>query len=132
MTEFPAVRSVEEWIGDSPDQVPPQRVRLRVFERNRGRCHKCTRPLYPKDTWTLEHLVAIINGGQNRESNLDVTCSWCVPGKNAEDAAIKKKGYRTRAKHFGAKQPSRHPIAGGKKSKLKRTFYHGTVRRDKD
>lgn len=100
-------RSVPEWIGKSPDATIPLRVRIRVFEREGGCCHKCTRKINVGDKWTLEHLVALINGGQNRENNLTVTCDWCLKEKNREDAAIKKKGARIRAKHFGAKQPKR-------------------------
>ena len=103
-------RAVDEWIGKTDDTPAPPRVRLRVFDAKGGRCHRCSRKIAAGDSWTLEHLKAIINGGANRESNLDVTCDWCLPVKNAEDVAEKSKVYQTRAKHIlPAKRKHRWP-----------------------
>jgi 5-methylcytosine-specific restriction protein A len=99
-------RTVPEWIGRSDDDAPPPRVRVRVFDRCEGKCGLCSRKIRPGDSWTLEHVKALINGGKNRESNLGVTCSWCVPEKNAADVAEKSKVYAVRAKHLGAKPES--------------------------
>ena len=32
-------RAVEEWIGKTPDSKVPDRVKLRIWERECGRCH---------------------------------------------------------------------------------------------
>jgi len=100
-------RAVPEWVGNSDDHVPPQRVRLRVFERCKGLCHACNRKIGPGDRWTLEHLTALILGGENRESNLGLTCEWCLPGKNAEDQAAKSKLAKISKRHRSIKPPSR-------------------------
>lgn len=107
-------RSVDEWIGDTPDTPVPDRVRVRTFDRKHGRCHSCKRIIRAGEKWTCEHLIALINWRAtkaqphgNRESNLTVTCSWCLPAKNAADVAQKSKVYETRAKHLGLKKPSR-------------------------
>lgn len=100
-------RSVDEWVGKSDDEDVPTRVRLRVWDRKGGRCHRCGRKIGVGDSWTCEHLVALINGGANRESNLDITCDWCLPEKNAEDVAEKSRVYRIRAKHVGAVEKSK-------------------------
>lgn len=99
-------RSVPPWIGKDDDEAPPPRVRARVFLAKGGRCHRCSRLVQPSlgDKWTLEHLVAIINGGANAEANLDVTCSWCLPAKNAEDVAEKSAAYSKRKRHLGLKK----------------------------
>lgn len=94
-------RSVPEWIGRTDDTAAPPRVRARVFERCNGRCHRCGRKINAGEKWTLEHLIAIINGGRNAESNLSVTCDWCLPVKNAEDVAIKAKSAKVRQAHIG-------------------------------
>lgn len=94
-------RSLPEWIGETPDTPVPPRVRVRVFDRCGGRCHRCTRKILTGEKWTLEHLKAAINGGANRESNFGVTCSWCLPDKNAEDVAEKSSVYTKRAKFLG-------------------------------
>ena len=100
-------RSVAEWIGRTPDTAAPPRVRVRVFDREGGKCHHCTRKIPVGEQWTLEHVKALVNGGENRERNLAVTCGWCLPGKNAEDVAEKARVYRKRAKHVGAAGPKR-------------------------
>lgn len=102
-------RSTSEWIGRNDDTPVPPRVRARVFAAKGGRCHRCTRLIDAAggEAWTCEHMVALINRGQNRESNLDVTCSWCLPIKNAEDVAEKSRVYRKAAKNIGIRKPSR-------------------------
>lgn len=100
-------RSVSEWIGKTDDTPVPPRVRLRVWESKGGCCHKCGRKVGAGDRWTCEHLIALINGGENRERNLDVTCGWCLPAKNAEDIAEKAKTYAVKSKHIGIKRKRR-------------------------
>jgi 5-methylcytosine-specific restriction enzyme A len=107
-------RAVPEWIAGSPDTPVPPRVRVRVFDREHGRCHKCRRKIAAGESWTCEHRKAVINGGENREKNLCLTCDWCLPEKNAADAAEKSSVYRKRAKHIGAVNRS------GGQSKFKR------------
>jgi 5-methylcytosine-specific restriction protein A len=101
-------RSVQQWCGKDDDEASPARVRLRVFERKQGRCHRCTRKITAGERWTCEHLVALVNGGKNAESNLGLTCKNCLNGKNADDLAEKAMIYRKRSKHLGlhkAKRP---------------------------
>lgn len=109
-------RSVPEWIGKTDDTPAPPRVRLRVFERCGGKCGECGRKIRPGEGWTLEHLIALINGGKNAESNLGVTCDWCLPAKNAADVAEKAKTYAVKAKHLGIRPPSRFQSRGFRSS----------------
>lgn len=97
-------RAVEEWKGRTPDTPAPDRVRVRVFDRAGGRCDICKRALRTGERWTLEHVKAVINGGENRESNLGVTCDWCLPEKNAADVAEKSSVYEKRLKHILPKE----------------------------
>jgi 5-methylcytosine-specific restriction protein A len=99
-------RSVALWVGRTDDTNAPPRVRLRVWDRCEGKCGQCGRKIRPGEGWTLEHLIALINGGKNAEDNLDVTCDWCLPAKNAADVAAKAKTAAVRAKHLGIRQPS--------------------------
>jgi 5-methylcytosine-specific restriction protein A len=63
-------RSVEEWIGKTPDSMPPRTVRLRIFERHQGKDLFSSRKIMPGDKWELCHIIALEDGGENRESNL--------------------------------------------------------------
>jgi 5-methylcytosine-specific restriction protein A len=105
-------RTVAEWVGKTDDTPAPPRVRLRVWDRCEGKCHRCARAIPTGDAWILEHLIALINGGRNAESNLCLTCSWCKPIKDAEDVAVKAETYRVRSKHILPREPSRLRGAG--------------------
>lgn len=81
-------RIVEEWIGKTADSAIPARVRARVFEAHGGRCHISGRKIGAGEPWDCDHVIALINGGENRE-------------KTAQDVATKSKTARMRAKHLG-------------------------------
>lgn len=106
--DSPYGRSVREWKGKTPDSDPPPRVKQRVFDRLKGICHKCDRKINgATEKWTCEHLLAIILGGENREKNLDLTCSICLPVKNKEDMAAKSLDAKRRKKHLKLSRPKR-------------------------
>jgi 5-methylcytosine-specific restriction endonuclease McrA len=121
------MRELEEWIGEHDDQRIPDRVRLRVFERHGGRCPKCTRPLHPS-RWACDHIVALANGGEHRESNLQPLCSSpCHSSKTALDVALKSRAASIRKHRAGIRPPSRFACA--KSSPFKRKIGGQVVRR---
>lgn len=122
-------RSVPEWIGKTDDAKIPARVRLRVFERHNGTCHLTGRKIYPGDEWDCDHIQAICNGGEHRESNLAPALKDAHRAKTAEDVAQKKKDARVAKKHRGIHE-TRHPLPGGRGHPLKRKVGGGVVRRD--
>lgn len=85
----------------------------------------CGRKIQAGERWTLEHIVALINGGRNAEVNLGCTCSMCLPIKNAADVAEKSNVADIRKKHLGLKK-SRHPMPCGRNSAFKKRM-DGTV-----
>ena len=117
-------RAVEEWIGRTADTPAPPRVRLRVFERHHGICYLSGRKIMPGDKWQLEHPLALINGGENRESNLAPALVEPHKIKTAADVKLKAKNDRVRKKHLGIKKPSK--FACSKASKWKKRI-DGTV-----
>lgn len=117
-------RKVEEWIGKTPDTPAPPRVRLRVFERHNGICYLSGRKIMPGDKWQLEHPQALINGGENRESNLAPALVEPHKVKTAKDVKQKAKNDRVRKRHLGIKKPSR--FACSRDSKFKKRI-DGTV-----
>lgn len=100
-------RSVEEWIGKTDDQVPPPRVRLRVFDAATGRCYLCSRKILAGEYWQCDHVIALVNGGFNCESNLRPACRNCCYTKTADDVAEKSLINRKRSKHLGIAKPKR-------------------------
>ena len=101
-------RSVAEWVGATPDTPVPPRVRLRVFERDEGKCQcGCGIKIRPGDKWDTDHTKALANGGENREGNLRTLLTAHHKIKTAADVREKAKVYRIRAKHTGAMKPKR-------------------------
>lgn len=124
-----SARSVAEWVGTTPDTQVPPRVRVRVFERDGGKCCECGRKIGPADQWICDHTVAIINGGANREINLRTICGWCDRNvKTPADVAIKSKTARVKTKHLGIAKRSSFP--GARSSPWKAKIGGGWVRRD--
>lgn len=97
-------RSVPEWIGKTADAAIPPRVRLRVFEAHGGICHISGRRIQAGEPWDCDHVVALINGGENRESNLAPAIRDKHREKTAQDVAIKSRDTRKRAKSLGIKK----------------------------
>lgn len=123
-------RSTPEWIGATPDAAVPPRVRLRVWERDEGKCGECTRKIRPGEAWICDHVTALVNGGANSEDNLRVICENCDRTvKTPRDVAEKATTYRKRSKNLGIKKASR-PMPGSKASPWKRTFSGAVVRRE--
>ena len=63
-------RKVDECIGKTPDAKVPRRVRVRIFEREGGKCWISGRKIRAGEPWDLDHKIALVNGGEHRESNL--------------------------------------------------------------
>jgi 5-methylcytosine-specific restriction enzyme A len=97
-------RAVPEWIGAHDDAAIPTRIGLRIFAAADGRCAECTRKVGRGfERFAYDHIIALINGGEHRESNLQVLCEQCHKGKTREDVKAKAKTARIRAKATGAK-----------------------------
>lgn len=110
-------RTVKEWIGKTDDTKIPPRVSQRVFDRAGGICHCCKLLIkVPFETWDTDHEIALINGGENRESNLAPAHSHCHIKKTRQDVAAKAKVASVRGKHIGTKRPS-SPLSGQKQPK---------------
>lgn len=105
-------RAVPEWVGKTPDTPAPPRVRLRVFQSHGGICHIAKRKIAAGEPWQLEHVKALINGGENRESNLAPALTDKHREKTAEDLAEKSAVYRKAAKHRGIRPRPRLQSAG--------------------
>lgn len=105
-------RSVPEWIGRTDNVSVPQRVRDRVRERDGNACCGCGRDLRNESSH-CDHVEALINGGGNRETNLQTLCRWCHAEKTGEDVRIKARTYRRKSKHRGMHR-SRRLMSGWK------------------
>jgi hypothetical protein len=103
---------------------------MRVLDRFDIRCgiKECRAEIRAGDRWICDHVIALINGGANRESNLQPLCHLCARRKDISDVSEKSRSARIRAAHFGQRQNSR-PLPCGKKSAFKRKIGGEIVRR---
>lgn len=124
-------RSVDEWIGKTDDAMPPPRVRLRIFEAHKGICHLTGRKIEAGDAWDLDHVQALCNGGENRETNLAPALRDAHRAKTAADVKVRAKSDRVRKKHIGIHQ-TKAIIPGSKRSPWKRKLDGTLVRRNQE
>ena len=120
-------RSVPEWIGKTDDAKVPPRVKLRIFERHAGCCYWSNIKIRPGMDWQLDHIIALVNGGEHRESNLAPILYGAHKKKTALDMREKARSARIRKRHAGIKRPSRMP--GARNSPWKKKITGEVVRR---
>ena len=82
------MRLVDEWIGRNDDSPVPARTKARIWKRDPN-CAKCGLPTGDIRKPEFDHVVALANGGENRESNLQVLCRGCHRVKTFVDVALK-------------------------------------------
>lgn len=113
-------RSVVEWIGKTDDSVPPPHVRLRIFRDRDGVCHLTKTKIKVGDEWDCDHVKALEDGGENRETNLAPAHRWAHRKKTGVENSRRAKADRTAERHLGIRskpkgRPLTHPT-------LRRTF----------
>ncbi len=120
------MRQTPEWVGTSHDQAPPARVKARIWKRDPN-CVGCGLPTGDVRKPQYDHIVAICNGGENRESNLQILCGGCHRLKSYTDVAVKSSNARRLKKRLGLQKQAR-PMPGSKASGLRKRM-NGTVER---
>jgi hypothetical protein len=109
-------RATDEWIGKHDDQKVPDRVRIRVLERYDNKCYLTGREIRPGDAWEIEHIQALILGGQHREINMAPALAAPHKIKTAVEMKVKAKIARVKKKHMGLGKPT----SGGFNKRFKR------------
>lgn len=118
-------RTSKEWIGRTDDSAIPERVQLRVWQRAEGHCQICRRKIMAGEAKHYDHKVALIDGGRNAESNLQIACVACHGIKTSAEATERAK-VRAKAKavlgiRTAPKRPIRSPGFGLSEHKAKRS-----------
>lgn len=121
-------REPDEWVGKTPDAKIPDRVKLRVFERHRGVCHISRRKIRAGEAWDCDHVVALCNGGEHKESNLAPALRDKHREKTAADVAERAKIDRIRKRALGLAKPKGRGFACSKASGWKKKL-NGEVER---
>lgn len=94
-------RTNAEWIGKTPDSRPPKSVIDRLFLQQNGRCALSGKKIGPKDVKHCDHIKSLEDGGENRESNLQLVLKQPHIEKTIEENSARAKERRIRLKHAG-------------------------------
>lgn len=97
-------RSTREWVGKTDDSKPPRSVYGRAFERAGGQCEACHVRIGPK-RWHLDHRKRLKDGGENRETNLQVLCVPCHKEKTSGENRAQAKANRVKSLTLGIRKP---------------------------
>ena len=117
-------RSVKEWIGRTPESMPPPSVRLRIFDRSNGTCCRCKQKIQVGEKWQAHHLKRVEDGGPNIESNFRPIHIKCHRVETAEETTRGKKADRSRKAHLGIKDEPMRKIAQHAKPEREHTAPH--------
>lgn len=101
------MRSVKEWHGRTDDTAAPPRVKERIARKADDTCQHCKRPVRTPLRAEFDHIIPLILGGQNRESNLQLLCHECHGAKTKLDVKVKAKVARIRKRNLGIKTKRR-------------------------
>ena len=121
-------RSVPEWRGKTPDTAIPPRVKVRVFERASGHCQECGVKIRQGMVWECDHVISLINGGENAETNLQCLCGPCHALKTRGNVAEKATLAKKRKKALGVSKRRGRPMPGTKASGIRKRM-NGDIER---
>jgi 5-methylcytosine-specific restriction endonuclease McrA len=100
-----------------------------VFEAHEGRCHISGTKIMPGMQWHCDHVIPLIEGGENRESNLAPALVQHHKCKTTSEVARKAKANRLRQKHLGIEKKKKSQWPCGKDSPLKKKLNGDVVLR---
>jgi len=110
-------RSSSTWHSDNHDAAIPQRVKLRVFERDNRICFLCGQPIRTSDGLDFHHRKPLIDGGEHSEANLVPVHRKCHRLQTAREAQERAEARATVKHHYGITAPktkwAKRPLGGG-------------------
>lgn len=98
-------RAVKEWVGKNPDSKAPAAVRLRILRRFSAKCYLTGILIADGQAFDLEHIKALEEGGENRESNLAPVLRLAHEIKTAAERKRQAKADRVAKKAHGLVEP---------------------------
>ena len=106
MTKAPRIkkaqgRSVKEWSSDDPNAMPPPSVRLRILRRFNNKCALTSIIIADGQTFDIDHIVRIEDGGKNCESNMQPVLKLPHEVKSAAERKNAAKADRIAKKAHG-------------------------------
>lgn len=100
-------RSVTEWIGRTDNSMPTDACKLRIVDRQAGKCALTGIEFTPANKPEFDHIVPLWLGGENRESNLQAITAPAHKRKTHAEATVRAKVNANRKKHLLGKKPAK-------------------------
>jgi 5-methylcytosine-specific restriction protein A len=122
-------RSVKEWVARHDDQMPPQTVYDRLWDKQGGKDAITGIPFQPGDKIIRDHIVPLAENGENRESNLQLITEKTSKIKTAREAMERAEYRSVRGKHRGYDRDERPGFLTNRNGPLKRKMNGEIVRR---
>lgn len=94
-------RKNEEWIGRNDDAMPPRSVFDRLWDKQDGKDAITGVPFTSKDKVIRDHIVPLADGGENRESNLQLITADTHKTKTRVEATARAKARRNHERDRG-------------------------------
>lgn len=95
-------RSVPEWIGRTDDAMPTKAVFDRLWAKQDGKDAITGKPFTPADGKPhRDHIIPLADGGENRESNLQLIAVKTHRLKTAREAMARAEQRQTMRAHRG-------------------------------
>lgn len=100
-------RPVPEWIGRRPESMPTVKVFDRLYEAQSGICACGCGTLMNRnrDKIVRDHKVPLKDGGENRESNLQLMLEKHHHTKTSEENSGRAEGERWHSKAYVMERP---------------------------
>lgn len=111
----PRTAHLKEWIGKTPESMPGQIVLLRLYAKQNGLCAcGCTRVMsFERDVIHCDHKIALADGGENRESNLQLMLEEHHVAKTKDENIARGKERTHKAKAFKMHRTASRLRGGG-------------------
>lgn len=95
-------RAVPQWVGRRPESMPGQIVLLRLYSKQDGKCAcGCGMVMnLERDEIDCDHIVALIDGGENAEGNLQLLLRAHHRTKTKAEATARSREREHKAKAF--------------------------------
>jgi 5-methylcytosine-specific restriction endonuclease McrA len=107
------------------------KMRIEIFEREKGICHFCNLKISAGEEWDVSHEIPLEMGGEDGGLNLRAAHRSCHRHHTSTvDIPRIAKTRRMKAKHIGAVR-SKTPLPAGKWSKWKKKLDGSVVLREK-
>jgi 5-methylcytosine-specific restriction protein A len=105
-------RAVPEWQGRTPESMPPKTVFDRLWDKQDGKDAITGIPFTSKDRIVRDHIVPLIDGGENCESNLQLITEGTHKAKTIQEANRRAKERRVRSNARGYDRGEKSRLQG--------------------